>query len=63
MGKHSMNLWLIHSFFIFYYLRQITFLTRNPLVMFFTVTALSLLCSMVIGKAHEKLSKKGRQTP
>lgn len=47
-GKHSMNLWLIHSFFIFYYLRNITFLTSNPFIMFFTVIGCSLGCSMVI---------------
>ena len=47
-GKHSMNLWLIHSFFIFYYLKNITFLTDNPFVMFLTVMGCSLSCSMAI---------------
>lgn len=47
-GRHSMNLWLLHSFFIFYYLNGLTFVTRNPLVMFLTVVALSLLSSILI---------------
>lgn len=52
-GRHSMNLWLLHSFFIFYYLNGLTFVTRNPLVMFFTVVALSLLSSILINKIRQ----------
>ena len=40
-GKHSMNLWLVHSFFIFYFLNDISFITNNPLVMFITVLGCS----------------------
>lgn len=47
-GKHSMNLWLIHSFFIYHYIREITLLTNNPLVMFITVIGCSLGCSITI---------------
>lgn len=47
-GKHSTNLWLIHSFFIFYYLNGVTMLTNNPVMMFVTVVGCSVCCSMVI---------------
>lgn len=47
-GKHSMNLWLIHSFFIYYYLKHITYITHNPFIMFMTVIGCSLFCSLII---------------
>lgn len=48
VGKHSMNLWLIHSFFIYYFLNRITFFYNSPIIMFIIVTAFSLACSLVI---------------
>lgn len=47
-GKHSMNIWLIHSFFIYHYCKSITFITSNPIIMYFTVTLCSLGCSIAI---------------
>lgn len=47
-GRHSTNIWLIHAFFIYYYLNGITFVTGNPLVMFLTVVCCSMLCSVCI---------------
>ena len=55
-GMHSMNLWLIHSFFIYYYLKNITFITKCPLIMFLTVVGCSLGCSIIIEKLKTKLS-------
>lgn len=54
LGKHSMNLWLIHSFFIYYYAKNVTFLTHNPTIMFFTILVISLGCSIIV----EFLKKK-----
>lgn len=54
-GKHSMNLWLVHSFFIFYFLNDISFITNNPLVMFITVLGCSLLCSIIIELIQSKI--------
>lgn len=48
--KHSMNLWLIHSFFIYYYLKHITYITHNPFIMFMTVIGCGLCCSLIIEK-------------
>lgn len=50
LGVHSMNLWLIHSFFIYYYLKNITFITNNPFIMYTTVVGCSLCCSLIIEK-------------
>jgi hypothetical protein len=56
LGKHSMNLWLIHSFFIYYYAKNVTFLTHNPTIMFFTILVISLGCSIVVEFLHEKIN-------
>lgn len=48
LGHHSMNLWLIHSFFIFYYLNGVTFLFHNPAIMLAIVVLASLTCSICI---------------
>lgn len=50
MGKHSMNLWLIHSFFIYYYLNGITFLVNSAVYMLSVVMVLSLGCSLILKK-------------
>lgn len=55
-GNHSMNLWLIHSFFIYYYLKDITYITNNPFMMFTIVVGCSLLCSLIIEKLKYKFS-------
>lgn len=54
LGKHSMNLWLIHSFFIYYYLKHITYITHNPFIMFMTVIGCGLCCSLLIEKLKHK---------
>lgn len=57
LGKHSMNLWLIHSFFIYYYAKGVTFLTNIPVIMFITVLALSLVCSIFIKFIRQNINK------
>ncbi|MDV7055150.1 acyltransferase [Bacteroides ovatus] len=54
-GKYSTNLWLIHSFFIFYFLNGISFVTNNPLVIFITVLGCSLTCSIIIEFMKSKI--------
>ena len=55
-GKHSMNLWLLHSFFIFYYLNNLTFISYNPFVQLFLVVAQALICSIAIEYIKTKVS-------
>ena len=47
-GKHSTNLWLIHSFFIFYYLNHITFVCNSFIISFSIVMIQSLACSLIL---------------
>ena len=56
IGKHSMNIWLIHSFFIYYYLKDIAFITSNPIIIFLTVILCSLTCSITINYIKCKIS-------
>jgi len=46
LGRHSMNLWLIHSFFIYYYLSSFTMAINSPLFMLIVVLSGSLACSI-----------------
>ena len=48
LGKHSTNLWLIHSFFIFYYLNHITFVCNSFIISFLLVMIQSLACSFIL---------------
>lgn len=48
LGKHSTNLWLTHSFFIFYYLNYATFLCNSFVVSFLLVMIQSLACSFIL---------------
>lgn len=48
LGKHSTNLWLIHSFFIFYYLNYITFACNSFIISFSIVMIQSLVCSLIL---------------
>lgn len=54
-GKYSTNLWLIHSFFIFYFLNGISFVTNNPFVIFITVLGCSLTCSIIVEFMKSKI--------
>lgn len=47
-GMHSTNLWLIHSFFIFYYLSYVTYLCNSFIISFLFVIIQSLACSFIL---------------
>lgn len=58
-GKHSTNMWLIHSFYCYYYL-EVTYLvysTRSMLVDFCILTALSLGSSILVDWFYAKAFK------
>lgn len=48
LGKHSMNMWMIHSWWCYYLFRDFTYSFRYPLVIFLMLTAISLICSIGI---------------
>lgn len=49
-GQHSMNMWLTHTLFIYYYMKKITFITENSIVMYLTVIGCLLTVSILVGK-------------
>lgn len=58
LGKHSMNMWLIHSVFIYYYLREVAFIIQSPIVMYLIVVGCSLLASTLIETLKEYFTNK-----
>ena len=48
-GKHSMNMWLIHSFFCYYYFqKEMLMVSDNAVVDYVLLVAVSMLASMII---------------
>ncbi len=43
LGKHSMNIFLFHTFIYYYWFQEYIYITRNPLIIY-----LSLLCACII---------------
>lgn len=48
LGKHSMNIWLIHSYFCYYLFRDFIYGLKYPLLMFVVTLCLSLLASIIV---------------
>lgn len=48
VGKHSFNMFLMHTFFFAYYCRSLIYWSRNPLLIFLTLVAIALLASIAI---------------
>lgn len=48
-GKHSMNMWLIHTFFCYYYFqKEMLMVSDNAIVDYVLIVAMSLVASMII---------------
>lgn len=47
LGKHSTNIWLIHTFFCYYYFQEIIFYPKLSLLILLWLTVLSLLSSIL----------------
>lgn len=55
-GKHSMNMWLMHTFFCYYYFqKEMLMVSKNPIVAFLLIVLLSLLSSMIIDWFWKKI--------
>ncbi len=51
LGKHSMNMWLIHAFFCFFYLQKWFFsITVNPYLLLLLLIVISFGCSVVVNR-------------
>lgn len=54
LGKHSMNIFLFHTFIYFYWFREIIYITRNPIIIFFEL----IVSCYIISKLIEFLKHK-----
>lgn len=48
LGKHSMNIFMTHTFIYYYYLRDYIYNFRKPFVIFWTVLLASIILSIII---------------
>ena len=59
LGKHSTNIWLIHSFYCYYFLEvtHVVFATRNVWVGLLTLLLLSLVSSIALDGFYSLLGR------
>lgn len=48
LGKHSMNIFLFHTFIYYYWFKDFIYYTRNPLLIFMILLSVCLVISMGI---------------
>lgn len=48
LGKHSMNIFLFHSFIFYFWFQNFVYASRNPIIIFLTLLAICLPISMVL---------------
>lgn len=54
-GRHSMNIFMFHTFIYYYYFEDFIYYTRNPLLIFITLLVVCLVISMGIEYLKKKL--------
>lgn len=62
IGKHSTNIWLIHSFFCYYLFPSLTFVPRYSVFIFIWIMLLSISCSYLIFGIREMIKISQRYT-
>lgn len=50
LGKHSMNIFLFHTFIFLYWFKDFIYYTRNPIIIFFSLLIPCLIISIAIEK-------------
>lgn len=48
LGKHSMNIFLFHTFIFYFWFQNIIYASRNPIFIFFTLLAICIPISIVL---------------
>lgn len=48
LGDHSMNMWMIHTWFCYYLFKDFIYSFKYPIIIFLVLTAISYLCSIII---------------
>lgn len=52
MGKHSTNIWLVHTFFCYYYFHDFIYGLKYPVLIYIVTLGLSFLSSVIINKVY-----------
>lgn len=56
LGKHSTNIWLMHSFFCYYLFQKFTFISKNPIVIILQQIIVTVIISIIINKILNLIS-------
>lgn len=48
LGKHSMNIFLFHTFIFVFWFQDFIYCSRNPIVIFFTLLFICIPISMLL---------------
>lgn len=57
IGRQSTGMWLIHSFFCYYYWQQFTYATKNPILIYIILFVVSFGLSFIIDFIFNNLGK------
>lgn len=57
LGKESMTMWLIHTFFCYQFFKNEIYFTRIPILIFFVLLIISYVSSVLIRKLWEEINK------
>ena len=55
IGKHSMNIFLFHTFIYLYYFKEYIFWSRNPIIIYLTLLTVCLIVSMALETIKQKI--------
>lgn len=55
MGKHSTNIWLVHTFFCYYYFHDFIYGLKYPVLIYIVTLGLSFIASLLINKVYRLL--------
>lgn len=55
LGKHSMNMFLIHTFIFYFWFKDYIYITRNPILIFLSLLVASYLFSIMIEFVKKKI--------
>jgi hypothetical protein len=58
LGKHSTNMWLIHSFFCYYLFKDFIYSFKYPVIIFIVLLIISLISSFLINLIYKPISAK-----
>lgn len=58
LGRRSMGIWMIHSYFCYYLFQDLTYSLRYPLLIFACLMAVSYLCAMCTMRLSEALIQR-----